>query len=891
MMRGRPFSAIFKVIASSVFWAVLSGSDALCAESIPTVRVLPYPFANVVSFASDVDAQRPWHGAAIHRVFNEELGLTISDSLWPQGDSLNASSLFLGPGRLNRRNSGVGTEPTFALLIRQWHRGNIDHFHSWQEDSPFEIRNEIDPPLPLSEVRTSQKIPDVYAGISSQMSQNVRLYFSAQPPADLTVVLREKSGKSMAFGPGAVGRGKKIQYEVGESGWIIEIIIPAAPYDPSALAINPMSIDRLDFIAPSCSGGCAVSLTRVERDHFSRQTVLLETPWLERWNIRPTILTSHGGNTLIQGFGVKGKSTVLPRTPNTFLADPAAVVVREAMADRKESHAYHADILKKLSVSGVWAYPNFPAKQEDVFGPPVADQWANKMPLLTSSFDGFYNLQRTLSATADVDGSNEEKFTSALKIFFPDMPENIRRSLYCGKMCNFAQGNALATLVSESLYLIDAGKKIKHLWYTHFGSEYGESTFASSPEEPVTPAVRKSMRKLANYVYNFDGSIGPDRRVWSPPADTWLRYEITQAGIAAHITGVADAASIKITPWEDPVTHNMVPDLKAGTRDLHGLTVYVDHPEHASVSVGDRAVDTFTTNPADETGRQSITIVDNNTPTAIVGRVGLLDRGTVESRSGKFTDATQDKNFISLEANQSGQAEVVFKPWSLDLWNTSHLSLSIRKRFAVAGKDDRSKGEVTVELRMEDGGVVAIREAERPAERVSGASVWFVPPSEAVDEWKHQTLDVARLVWPRFSPSDQNCRRPPLPIGRVVEVRILVTGAAAGEIVDISNFRALRPSGTGEAPDGGKLVAGRVTRDGMSPLPLVPVRAISSSGKIVNTTTDEDGYYFFYGRRRGEQLAIQAHFEKSACYPLQGRKIEIYKNEAEVDIQSSSCVR
>ena len=187
------------ILLTVLMLAVSSGSGAVGAESAPAVRLLPYPFADVVSFASDVDGQRPWHGAAIHRVFNEEIGLPISDSLWPQGDSVNASSLFFGPGRLNRASSGVGTEPTFALLLRQWHRGNIDHFHSWQEDGPFELRNEIKPPLELSGVRTEQRLPDVHPDLAPQMSQNVRFYFSAEPPPDLQIVVHDEQGKSMSF--------------------------------------------------------------------------------------------------------------------------------------------------------------------------------------------------------------------------------------------------------------------------------------------------------------------------------------------------------------------------------------------------------------------------------------------------------------------------------------------------------------------------------------------------------------------------------------------------------------------------------------------------------------------------------------------------------------------
>ena len=240
----------------------------------------------------------------------------------------------------------------------------------------IELRNEIEPPLELSDVRTNQKLPDVHPELISQMSQNVRFYFSAEPPPDLQIVLHDKQGKSMSFDSGSIARGKNIQYEVGKSGWIVEVLIPASPSDPLALAISPLLIDRIELIAPSCRGGCAASLTRIERDHFSRQTVLSELPWLERWNVRPAILTSHGGNTLIQAFGVEGKSLAVPRTPDTLLADPAVVVVREGLADRKQSHAYHSDILKKLSVSGIWSY--FPEKPEDIYTPSVVTEWARQ---------------------------------------------------------------------------------------------------------------------------------------------------------------------------------------------------------------------------------------------------------------------------------------------------------------------------------------------------------------------------------------------------------------------------------------------------------------------------------------------------------------------------------
>ena len=125
----------------------------------------------------------------------------------------------------------------------------------------------------------------------------------------------------------------------------------------------------------------------------------------------------------------------------------------------------------------------------------------------------------------------------------------------------------------------------------------------------------------------------------------------------------------------------------------------------------------------------------------------------------------------------------------------------------------------------------------------------------------------------------------------MTQVRFRLEGAKPGEAVDLRNLEALRPSGNGEAPDGSKLVAGRITVEGMTPLALVPVDATSESGDVTTTTTDRDGYYFFYGRPRGERLTIQARFDQTTCHPLQGRQIEVAKNEAEIDIQTNVCTR
>ena len=101
--------------------------NAASVQTEPAVlRVFPYPYGNAMPFASDADGSYAWHHVGIHRFFNEELGLTIADSLWPHGNT--SMALFKGGGAINRSPSGVGTHTSFGTLLREWHRGNMEMY-------------------------------------------------------------------------------------------------------------------------------------------------------------------------------------------------------------------------------------------------------------------------------------------------------------------------------------------------------------------------------------------------------------------------------------------------------------------------------------------------------------------------------------------------------------------------------------------------------------------------------------------------------------------------------------------------------------------------------------------------------------------------------------------
>jgi hypothetical protein len=450
-------------------------------------------------------------------------------------------------------------------------------------------------------------------------------------------------------------------------------------------------------------------------------------------------------------------------------------------------------------------------------------------------------------------------------------------------------------LVASSVEMIRNGEPVRHFWYTHFGSR--GSDFNHTTQEPVTPAVRNWMEQLANLVYDFNGKVPDSKRVWSPPGSTWLRYQQMRMGIADHLTIDDTNNTITIKPWTDPVTGRVLPDPHAGSRDLHGLTIYVSDPLKTKIFLGETELHAFTRNPVDETGRPSITLVDDNTPSAVLDQVPLFEKGQLSIDNGEAIEHhalggdPAGSRILSLTADESGRAEVLFRPSRLEFWNTSHLQIALRKLGLSNGRRGASPGNVEIDLTMEGGKTVSINETDTPEQDLLASSQWHITPVPVSDTWRYETLDVTALDWPERDPRVDEWSRPPLPIGKVKSVRIALVNARPGTTLEIADLRALRPNPNGEADDGGKLVAGRVTSDGKIGMAHVKIRAISVNTGLIKAETNEDGYFFLPHRPKGDILSINARINGQACAIEQGRHIEIAKNEAELDINAQNCQR
>jgi hypothetical protein len=126
-----------------------------------------------------------------------------------------------------------------------------------------------------------------------------------------------------------------------------------------------------------------------------------------------------------------------------------------------------------------------------------------------------------------------------------------------------------------------------------------------------------------------------------------------------------------------------------------------------------------------------------------------------------------------------------------------------------------------------------------------------------------------------------------LPLGQIRQIEVELRDAAENSRLSIEYLHALRPNGNGVAPDGRKVVAGRVANADGEPLSNVTVEASDGDGTARRTATDRDGLYFFPAISIGSVLRLRLPYTN--CYPDRGSAIEVLKDEVEVDFDTGRC--
>jgi hypothetical protein len=456
-----------------------------------------------------------------------------------------------------------------------------------------------------------------------------------------------------------------------------------------------------------------------------------------------------------------------------------------------------------------------------------------------------------------------------------------QQSIYCR---SFSQGSTIGAIARIDRQLMRANRTFEHHWYTHFGTTRFDPTYAASATEPFPPAAMEELRALALDYHDPSKTLPPHRRPWIPASGVWSNYRIMREALKGQIQVDPASSAVTIRSKIDPVLKQRLPDPASGARDLHGVTIYVPDAEKARIDLDGRPIRWFTRNPVDETGRPSVTILDDWSPAVLLGRLDPAETGKIATAGGKAEwVASGDKEqapFLRLTA-ATAEARLRLAPHDMAIWNATHLGFSYRVRRQDGAAP---QGRAALVFVMKNGARIAIAEgAGRQPPASADIGTWLAAAPRG--EWRRVALAQHDFVW---RPGAEERAVLPLLVGQVERIEFELDRAAPGDMLEIGEVTAFRPSSNGVAPDGSLLTGGQVLDRTGAPAPRIPIRMLREDGREIRTATDGSGYFFIREAMRGEIVTIEA-VSGSSCWPRRGKRIEITKNEAELDISMADC--
>lgn len=846
-MRARKFW--LGAASSILFFGV---AEARAESSL--LRPLPWPYSHVTTVASDVDLQPAWYGRALHQRLNDQLGLQIADSFWVTaaiGASLS-SSLFASVDQLNDTPSGIAGHSVFRLLLRDFSRGYYDHLHGWQNDALPQYRATLPEPLKLAGAPKRVDLPRVdffatlWAG-SKVQPMSFRLIFTSPPSADVVINLVDASGRAFSVPSDATRRGPSLQPEPNGE-FILEIGLTG--YKSPGLMTwrgQPSAVTIADPVGPT--------LVRIEWDNFSRTLVERQAPLLERFNLRPMFLSSHGGYTRAQNLGSREIYALSPfGTPEQVRNTNWSL---RPQGDDPSSAAWHVDILKRLGVTSIAQIP-------PVDYPYTVRQKSRLEPLETAPF---WRFDKTwgLGAWPPISRGDLE---AKLRDVDPVAANAGVSQLLCtdNALClRSEQGRTLGYSIATSLAHVAAGEgQIEHAWYQHLGTALSAPGTPPSNDLPFAPEVDRELKRLSDHAYNWSQSIEPAQRVWVPSPSAWQTYRISRNNLSQTINVDEKSSAVSINSVRDPVLNVDWPNARFPSRDLAFLTVYVPDAEKATVVLDGVAFDSFTRNPPDSTGRASVTLVNNAFPISILGY--------------QPPDFTGDIVLSGFQSNETGltlmatekDPRFIYEPKELSFHNIGHLKLTARKE---------GRGAVWIRFTFAAGSrLVWSEDGAAPPDHDARLRLSFTnSPS--------QIASLAAMEVPRPLSPDAD---PPVFAGRVTKIEVGISDAELGTQLFIEDISALQSLSHGFAPDGSIVVSGRVLDRAGAPLADREVTFIGAERHLVRT--DSAGYYDFFGVKRGQLARIRAKLnDGEVCAPMRGGQIWLGRDEVELDVAADQC--
>jgi hypothetical protein len=268
-------------------------------------------------------------------------------------------------------------------------------------------------------------------------------------------------------------------------------------------------------------------------------------------------------------------------------------------------------------------------------------------------------------------------------------------------------------------------------------------------------------------------------------------------------------------------------------------------------------------NPADHTGRESVTIIDDSVPTVVFDEVDPLHQfGDFRSDGAecyfRHTGGFRGTKCLEMVLREAAGKTELRLP-AINASGASYFRFAIRKTNA--------KAKVGVRVTFDDGSELQASEAGPGS--VTG---WTIPPGPA-DEWRDCVFALTELA------GEHPLAR--VPAGGVRSVTFEAADAQSGDRIYFDAVEFLSHPIHPPAPTGRHLVGGRVDP------PTDGVKVVLEEGpNRLETKTHDGGYFYFpHAAETGSVIKVYAVPEdRQPRSPTAGRYLEVRRNLVELSI-------
>jgi hypothetical protein len=576
------------------------------SNALAGLRELPFPFGSAIAIVSDVDASSRARYDAYAGTLVSQLGFDFGDSTWLRwryapargehsgGDVFGFFSRYFNTGRAEAPEQFDRTR-TFFESLTEYHIGNVDHFHSFLSRGPrvaiadnvisrnntaeIELHDFQDKgPWSCSDVFIVAVCAVGHAG-KSVRPRTVRVHEAdrsheyRESEVDLAADGRERR----VFAHATLGAEDATIPELSK---ITKVILE---FENPADARNVDAILLLDGYGPVL---------------LERLAVLRD-----RFNVEIQLITEHAGQHFRAPKRAEQADALLQAHPRSGSGPVEAYNGTLVDRDGRFLFSTAADDPRSFSRVLTDLCDNFEVRfllQQAASHKTGWDPLDLVAPLRTRTGAKVYEVRR---------------MSPPLSQDRPRAKTRTRQSTFAARLTR------VLTETTEQAGLF---------WpiYTHLGGiDQESSTFSKkmgrlsdAQERQALPSPYFSwepLHELQERVFNFSGTTDTRSRFWFTRASVLYDYALMVKTIVAHIKR-PDANTIAISSWTDAVLNKVLP---RSPGQLYGLTFYVDDPSKACVLLDEMPIDALVRNPADETGRYSVTIGEAEIRTTLLGRV------------------------------------------------------------------------------------------------------------------------------------------------------------------------------------------------------------------------------------------------------------------------------